>query len=734
MDGPWRGCELTNDLLASAPDPDLDDTRWPVVEIPSQWATESQFRDCTGPVVYRKRFEADPPETDQRTWLNLQGVIGDAEVWLDGEYLGETKEYFTPSLFDISTYLSTEDTNHLVAIEVTDATESHEPRKRSLTGTLNGGFLSAPGSPAGIWKSVSLQQTGPVAILHSRLLCTKANLDEAELTFRLVLDSSQSGKIQVDTSILGPDGSTSGGGAELFTVASGENQIEWTTTIQNPSLWWPAEMGDQPLYDIALAVRMAPEPEERSADPAKLGDDPTAFLEHDVSDRFQWRTGLRTIEVNKLIWSVNGKRLFIKGVTLGPLDPLLANVASERLSGDVGSALDAGLNMIRVHGHISYPDLYKAADEAGLLIWQDLPLAGEYAAAARKPAQSMARAAVDAIGHHPSVSVWCAHEEPNGPPLPEPQGDLDPLAVIGKHLTKHILPSWSRSVLDPLVRRQLRHTDPSRAVITRSGSLPGIADLDHSDPHLWLGWHSGKITDLPKVLRRWPRMGLFLGGFGSQSVAIKDWDAEQPTWPGAQKGAFRRYLPRKAYADGTTWAHASRAYQADLLRQHIETIRRLKYNPSGGFCITALVDSQPAGGFGILDYERHPKPAYSALTDASRPVAVFADRTPTVVTPGQQISIAVHAVNDLRRVLGSVTIRAKVTVGDWEYSKNWKGSIPEDTCSYVGSLNFTVPAIHGALITDVELDESSYVATNRYTSAVIPGAEANLGNASASQK
>ncbi len=729
LDGTWRASELTNALLASAPDPDLDDSDWKQVEIPGQWASESELQDCEGPVVYRRWFERPEYGDDERVWLRLDGIIGDSEIWLDGNYLGESQEYFKPTQFDITSNLHCDGqppAEHLLAIEVNNATKPNDRAKRSLTGSLRDSHLSSPGSPAGIWKSVLIEKTGPVAIKHSRLLCTRATPESADLSFRLVLDSTQAGRIRIDTSITSPAGQATGGGTQDFTVASGENQIEWTTIVDNPELWWPAELGEQPLYEVALAIRIAPL-EDPAIDELPEHQLDEIFAAADVSDRQQWRTGIRTVEVEKFIWKINGENLFIKGIVLGPTDPQEASGAAAKLAQDVSTTLAAGLNLIRVQGHISYPELYQRADAEGLLIWQDLPLVGGYAASARKPAESMARAAVDVVGHHPSVTVWCVHDEPNGAPLPEPKGELDPLALIGRHLGRHLLPSWSRSILDPLVRRQLRHTDSSRPVITRSGSLPGLADLDHSDPHLWLGWHSGKASDLANVLRKWPRMGSFLGGFGTQSVTVKDWDLQQPNWPGAQQGAFKRYMPRRAYSDGASWAQAGRLYQAQTLRQHIETIRRLKYRPAGGFCLTSLVDAHPSGGFGILDYQRQPKPAFEAVVDSCRPVVIIADRPPSVVVPGEELSLQVHVVNDRRDVLDGVVIRTNVSIGDWTHSKNWKGSIPEDTCAYVGSITFTVPAIYGPLIIDIDLSESSNVATNRYQSAVIPEAESKTG-------
>ena len=67
---------------------------------------------------------------------------------------------------------------------------------------------------------------------------------------------------------------------------------------------------------------------------------------------------------------------------------------------------------MRVHAHVSRPELYDAADEPGCSLWQDFPLQWGYARGIRKQASRQAREAVDLLGHHPSIAVWCGHNEP----------------------------------------------------------------------------------------------------------------------------------------------------------------------------------------------------------------------------------------------------------------------------------------------------------------------------------
>ncbi|MEZ5376312.1 MAG: hypothetical protein R2733_07315 [Acidimicrobiales bacterium] len=702
LSGSWRAAPLDAELNRSGADPDLDDSGWNTVTVPGHWGETSRFAHAQGPLLYRRQFEHEPTEPGKRSWLALDGVLAQSEIWLDGRFVGDTIGYFVPHQFEITDALNERD-QHVLAIEVSCPDQGDSSSKRSLTGSLQSGPLAPSGSPGGIWRPVRIERTGPIAIRYARVICQEATDAKAVLRVRLVVDALSAGEARIDTSVTGPDGEAAGGGAETHELASGENRLEWKVEIDQPSLWWPAALGSQPLYEVGVAIRTP---------------------DNEVSDRRHWRTGLRRISVNNMVWRVNGERMFVKGVSLGPQDRFLGSMDTGVIADDLRSVRDAGLDLVRVHGHVARSELYEAADRQGVLLWQDLPLVGPYATSTRKLARRIARDVVDLLGHHPSVAVWCAHDEPNGPPLPEPNRSAQIEPPTARRLGRHLFPSWNRSVLDPLLRREIRSADTSRSVIVRSGSLPLLTDLSASDPHLWLGWHSGTYEDLPELIRQWPRLGAFLGGFGSQSVTVADWDEDAPQFASAQAGAFDRYVPRRAYADGESWALATRAYQAELLRFHIETIRRLKYSPAGGFCLLSLIDADPDGGFGLLDHERHRKPAFDAVADACTPVAIVADQPPAITTAGAPIQLAVHAISDLRTTLGNVEVIATATCGSWSHRQTWHGDLPADSCQLIGELAFEVPDLNGQLVIDLSLLAVDRAATNRYHSVVIPPSEA----------
>lgn len=374
LSGLWRVAPLSPELHRSGADIDLDDSDWEQVTVPGHWAENDAFSTFAGRLLYRRPFSYAVDSADKkldgrpneglgrentapvRYWLSLAGVLNSAEIWLDGEYIGDTENYSTPHRFDITEQLTNRN-DHLLAVEVSCPYGGDSRDKTALTGTLQTGALAPSRYPGGIWQPVTIQKTGSVAIRRSRLICTAASPDEATVQVRVVLDANEPGEVRIGTSVVAPSGEAVAGGIEHHTLAAGENRLEWTVPINNPALWWPASMGDQPLYDVAVAINTP---------------------DNVTSDRGEWRIGLRAIEMDDLVFSVNGERLFSKSIAYGPPGPLLAHVPEGQLADDVRSVRDAGLDMMRVYGHIGRPETYDAADELGVLIWQDLPLIGGY--------------------------------------------------------------------------------------------------------------------------------------------------------------------------------------------------------------------------------------------------------------------------------------------------------------------------------------------------------------------
>ena len=186
------------------------------------------------------------------------------------------------------------------------------------------------------------------------------------------------------------------------TLQPGCNKVSMPIEIANPHLWMPNGWGEAALYDFEMTVKV---------------DGKTVASE-------KKRVGLRTIKVvmeddkdgKSFYFMVNGEPVFAKGSNLIPDDALLPNVTKERYYQLVKDAKDANHNMIRVWGGGIYEDdrFYDAADEMGILIWQDFIFACTTYPSDPTFLRRVAEEAeynIKRLRSHACLAMWCGNNE-----------------------------------------------------------------------------------------------------------------------------------------------------------------------------------------------------------------------------------------------------------------------------------------------------------------------------------
>lgn len=739
LSGTWRAAAADEQLRRTFSDPDCDDESWSEVAVPGHWAGVAELAGAES-VLHRRRFEGPdpaaedggddgldpgPPPDRRRWWLSVEGICQQGDVWLDGAYLGATDGYFVPHLLEVTDQIRA-GREHVLAVEATSRRFGDPDDRAVLTGALQDPELcgSADLVPGGLWRPLRLRPTGEIAITHSRVVCAGAGPARARLALRAVLDVPGGGPVELRTRVAGAE--------HVYThpAAAGENRVEWTVEVDDPELWWPHSLGSQPLHRGTVE----------------------AMSRGTVHDVRRFRIGFRSVAVRNWVMNVNGERLFLKGANLLPTRPLLADAAAGEVAADVEAARAAGLDMVRPIAHVARPELYDAADELGVLIWQDLPLRGVMSRAVGDQARRQAREAVDLLGHHPSVALWCAHDEPL--PRPDRPGPAPPR--IGP-----VRPSWNRAVLDRSLSRVLNRCDGSRPVVAHTAAGRRRAGTgDGATSHLWFGRHGGQAADLGPTLARRPQLGRFITAFGAPSNPL-----DPP----------------------------SAAAQAEVVKTTIETLRRLMYHPTGGFLLQALADipptdtspaassadspaaspaassdsspadspaassaagsgdsskAGPGGGMGVLDHRRRPKPAWDALVSACRDLIVVSDPLPDPIHPNDRLDLAIHVVSQLRHPIGNAVVEARLTspgraatdrltptertaadrltpAGEAVADRRWTGEIVADACTFIGRIAATAPTDPGPLTLELELtyhndNGEPVTVTNHYQATISP--------------
>jgi beta-mannosidase len=690
LGGTWSATPATDDLRRTYAEHGYDDTSWSPVEVPGHWRSTPDFAEEDGPFLYRRRFEHPRPAEGRRLWLTLDGLFYQGDLWLDGAYVGDTEGYFAPHTFEVTELLSAT-TEHTLAVEVTCSPQRDKTAKRNLTGVFqHWDCLDDSWNPGGIWRPVRIDETGPVRIRDLRVLCREATAERAVVVLRANLETAEPRNVVVRSSV-GPADHE-----QVQPLAAGTNLVEWTVAVEQPELWWPWSLGAQPMQDVAVEVALEEAPEE-------------------VSHRRDCRTGLRHVQLDDWIFAINGERLHLKGSNHGPTRHALAEATPEELARDVQLAKDAGLDLLRIHAHVTRPELYDAADEAGLLLWQDLPLQWGYSRAVRQQAVAQADAAVRLLGHHPSVAIWCGHNEPIAIDTTDVGDDpKDLLKTASRFFVAMELPTFNRTVLDRSIAKTLRKADGTRPVIPHSGVWPHLPQLDGTDTHVYFGWYHGDERDLPRFLGAVPRMARFVTEFGSQAVPDTDDFLEPERWPDLdwerlverhklQKSIFDKRIPPAGFPTFDAWREATQRYQAVLVERHIRELRRIKYRPNGGFAQFAFADAAPLVSWAVLDHERRPKLAYEALRRACAPVIVVADRLPATLAPGEALALDVHVVSDLRLPLDDLLCTATLRWDGGEHEWRFTGAVDADSVARVGTLQLEAPPTPGELTLDLEV-------------------------------
>jgi hypothetical protein len=510
-------------------------------------------------VTYATSFEDPRGADDDVAVLSLRGLYAGAEVSLTGDRLAgegpvEHDAYFEPLRIPFRPHEADD-------LSVT----CHAPRDR-FGGIHDTDRVPPEKAVPGIWWDASLESR-PLPCVDSLTVRPEVTGENARLHVRttVVTDGPIQDRI---TYSLKPEGDLQTRGmmdrGTVETSGPGATTVEHTFDVRDPALWWPRELGPQHRYRLR----------------AKLGDSERAVT-----------VGICEIERDGSHLVVNGQPLPIRGVDAVDAEP-----------GDVERALAVDATLVRATAAVPSQSFYEACDEAGLVVWQDLPLTGPGAFDADRGAD-LARRLAAAYGHHPSLAVFGVHDEPT-----------DAFADgLGSGLADRLRLRWRawRTDYDSGPAETIADAVPDfRPTVPVVGG-PGVGSAAAA---YYPGWDYGEADDVGALLDRYPAD--ILAAFGAGALASDTADAA-----GFDADKHARHV-----AGGV---EQSQAYQAAVVRTVAEAARRRGL----GAVAFSLRDTDGAGT-GVYAADGSPKAARDALAAAFRPVAVLlADPSPGEATP-----------------------------------------------------------------------------------------------------
>ena len=590
---------------------DFDDDAWAPVPVPRLHGATSGNEA----IWYRVRFPR--PRHRQRTLVRFEGAFLVANVWLNGRLLGSHYGYFAPFSFDISSFLLEE---NVLAVCIEAPVETDLAAKRHLMGLFNDSDVKPYPSrelgrlgeqyvwhvPMGLWRPVLLEQVGHVVAewMHCEPHVEQGDLARLGVRIRL---RNLDGRIMTGELGLRVAGQNFEIAAPLemrraFRLNGHDVQdVLIELALPDPQLWFPRAHGEPALYRAELEV---------SADDRRSASLRETFGIRDV--------GLQT-RAEGWTYAVNGRSMFMRGANYCS-EFFLDAAGDELLRSDMALAQQANMDMLRLNAHVEPPALYEAADQAGLLIWQDMPMIASYVHRAdarsltffREAVISQAEELVHVLFNKPSVICYAVHADP-----PWSRS----LAWLGERHTEQL----NRDV-DEEAAGLMRTLDPSRPVLAGAGD---------QDLHCSEGWSQGHWRDLAAL------SPAFVSEVGVQALPNANsqvWRNLNRGWPVADDDESWRYAgyqpdewarsgigPPSTHPSRDACVRASQEYQAHVLRFAIDRFRRQKFAHCGGVLVSQLVDSFPAISGSIIDHARRPKRAYRAVADAFAPLFLTID-------------------------------------------------------------------------------------------------------------
>lgn len=361
--------EAQNQALAVHPDTlkqefnQLSMGNWEKINLPHTPFVEPLvvLHQWQGICYYRKILNVSKKEIDKQLWLEFEGAMHLADVWVNGQHLIQHSGGYTPFVVDVTGMLHADRGNEILV---------------RLDNRNNP--LIPPGKPleildfcyyGGLYRDVNLIVKHPVHITHP-IMANEVAGGGIFVTYPYV--SKQEAEIKVKTQVSNKVGTQrhltirhtlyewskkKGRGKKVALVESPLVLAAGTTqhhtqqfTVNNPKLWYP----DSPaLYVLRTEVM----------DGRK------------VTDCEDTRIGIRRIEMTREKgFVINDKPLKLEGSNRHQEYPYVGNAISDQAQyRDMYQIRDNGFNTVRLGHYPQDPSVLEACDELGLLVIEPIP-------------------------------------------------------------------------------------------------------------------------------------------------------------------------------------------------------------------------------------------------------------------------------------------------------------------------------------------------------------------------
>jgi beta-galactosidase len=381
--------------------PSVNDNTWRSLDLPHDWAIEGPFSDTlennTGLLPwkgigwYRKHFSISDNDKGKRIYIDFDGAMANAKVWLNGKYIGEWPYGYTSFRLDLTPYIISGKEN-IIAVRLD---------------TKNWDSRWYPG--AGIYRNVWLVKTSQLHIANNGVFCTTPEIrkDRGMLSVQAEVESHIADPLPVSVKAvvykLNDKFEPAGTPVAESIVASAtiegmkNHTFRLDIPVKEPVLW---NIYKPELYRVAVSVMQGTT----------------------VTDIYETNFGFRTLNFTARDgFLLNGKRVEVRGVCnhhdLGALGAAFNTRAAAR---QLEILKEMGCNAIRTSHNPPAPELVDLCDKMGFLImveafdaWKTPKKSKDYNLLFYAWHDEDLRAMVRRDRNHPSVFMYSIGNEVN---------------------------------------------------------------------------------------------------------------------------------------------------------------------------------------------------------------------------------------------------------------------------------------------------------------------------------
>ena len=292
------------------------------LNVPGDWNSQREKLELyEGTVWYQKNFDYNVKK-DKRIFLYFGAINYYSIVYLNGKKLGEHEGGFTPFCFEVTGKVNEKENNIVVKVD--------NKRRADGVPTVNTDWYNY----GGITRDVYLAETSDNFIEDYKLNLERGDFKTIHVNIKLNKPEAKNLKLFIPELKINK---------QITTNSNGEASMSLDS---KPSLWSP----DNPkLYDVYLI---------------------------NETDTLKDRIGFRTIETKGQDILLNGKSVFLKGISIHEEIPQRAARANGEDDAKLllGWAKDLGCNFVRLAHYSHNEAMLKMADEMGLLVWSEIPV------------------------------------------------------------------------------------------------------------------------------------------------------------------------------------------------------------------------------------------------------------------------------------------------------------------------------------------------------------------------